>query len=192
MADQKQTLATNLLATCRTLDDVDLRLRIALKARGYTQLSYFQTPGGFAIVTQLEQFNPDRRSFTGASRWTDYPVQDDFNSLWQYLQALAFPKKSSYRIFVFLVSDTPFTMSKTRVAKEEAARWLSLGLNILPPEVGKTPVTAKHHLDALVYEFSVQDSEKIAPKRLTPRDTEEHLSRSGLKEVLREQKLIGE
>lgn len=42
---------------CKTLGEVECKLRTALDAKGYAQRSYFSAPNGFALVTQLEQYN---------------------------------------------------------------------------------------------------------------------------------------
>lgn len=190
---QRRTLVSRLSQSCSNLADTDLRLRRALDAKGYTQRSYFQTPGGFAIVTQLEQFNTDGSSKMGQNRWADYPVQDDFSGLWSYLQALVMPNPGHFRIFVFIVTDTPYNQSNTQVSKEQAVAWLSQGLNILPVDIGKMPVTGKHYLDVLVYEFEApQSTKRCTQKCPCLKDIGDHLQKSGLGGMLKIQKLVSE
>jgi hypothetical protein len=190
---QRQTLLDNLTVAGKNLDEIDAKLRKALDARGYIQRSYFQTPGGFAIVTQLEQFNTDGTSKTGANRWTDYPVQDDFNGVWDYLKSLVMPRPGNFRIFVFLATDAAYNLAPRKVPKEEAVGWLSIGLNRLPPQIGKMPTTGQHYLDALVYEFEApQSTKKCSQKCPCIKTGREHVIQSGLYQYLQQQKLANQ
>lgn len=187
---QRQTLQEHLKNAGANLADIDTRLRSALDAKGYVQRSYFQTPGGFALVTQLEQFNVDGTSKQGSGRWTDYPVQADFNSVWDYLKSLVMPVSGNFRIFVFIVSDTPYNLAARRVPKEEAVGWLSIGLNRLPEQIGSMATGNKHYLDVLVYEFEApQSTKKCNPKCPCLKAGGEHMQQSGLRQSLQTQKL---
>lgn len=189
---QREVVSEKLIETCHTLAEVDNRLRRALNGRGYAQRSYFQTPNGFAIVTQLEQFNTDGASKSGQTRWVDYPVQDNFNGLWGYLSSLFVPNSGYFRIFVFVVTDVPYNQSARRVSKEEAVGWLSQGLNILPREIGQMPVNDNHYLDVLVYEFEApQTTKRCAQKCPSLKDCNTHLAKSGLRDALRANQLSG-
>ena len=161
--------------------DIDTRLRKYLNSNGYSQQSYFQTPGGFALVTQLEQFNQDGSPRMGKERWTDYPVPDKIDGLWSYLKSLVMPSSGNFRIFVFVLTDIPYNQSSRRVSKEEAVAWLSQGFNRLPKDIGNKPLTDRHYLDVLVYEFEAkQPTKRCAQKCPCTMSCMEHLYRSGL------------
>lgn len=178
---QSQTLSEHLYPAYRTLAEVDGSLRQALQANGYTQRSYFQTPGGFALVTQLEQFKPDGSPKTGANRWKDYPVQENFEGVWDYLKSLVMPTPGNFRLFVFVVTDQPYGQSQRRVGKEEAVGWLSTGLNRLPPKIAQMPLNAQHYLDVLVYEFEAPQGTKLCQQKWPGIvNAQTHLQKTGL------------
>lgn len=162
---QRQTLSEQLKTNATTLGDVNARLRQALQANGYEQRSYFQTPGGFALVTQLEQFKADGSPKTGANRWKDYPVQENFEGVWGYLKSLVMPMPGNFRIFVFVVTDQAYGQSSRRVGKSEAVGWLSNGLNRLPPKIAGAPLNDQHYLDVLVYEFEAQEGNRLCQQK---------------------------
>jgi hypothetical protein len=181
---QRKTLSdplrTNRLSP---LGDTDRKLR-ALDACGYTQRSYFQTPGGFAMVTQLEQFRSDG-SPSGQYRWTDYPIRENFDGLWSYLKALVVPNPGRFRIFVFVVTNVAYNQSATRVNKQDAVAWLGQGLNRLPVKVAKTALDDDHYLDVLIYEFEAPESTKRCSQKCPSfLNAGTHLSGSGLSRQL--------
>lgn len=178
---QRQTISDNLSASGSKLSDIDYRLRHALTAHGYDHSSYFQTPNGFALVTQLEQFNTDGTPKAGTGRWADYPVQENFDGLWSYLKSLVMPTSGYFRVFVFVVTDTPYNQQARKVSKEEAAGWLSQGFNRLPKEIGDQALNYGHYLDVLVYEFEApQSTKRCAQKCPCLIGSSQHLNRSGL------------
>lgn len=178
---QQQTLSEHLKSNARNLGEVSNRLRQALQANGYEQRSYFQTPGGFALVTQLEQFNPDGSPKTGANRWKDYPVQENFEGVWDYLKSLVMPTPGHFRIFVFIVTDQPYGQSSHRVGKQEAVGWLSNGLNRLPQKIAETPLNDQHYLDVLVYEFEAPQSNRVCTQKWPGIvNGQTHLQKTGL------------
>ncbi len=179
---QRMTLAENLETSCVNLTDVDQRLRRALDAAGYEQRSYFYVPNGYAVVTQLEQFTDDGSPKSGPYRWTDYPAQEQFSSIWAYLKSLVMPTPGHFRLFVFLVTDTPYSQSSKKVSKEEAASWLSQGFNRLPNELGKRPLGERSYLDVLVYEFEApQSTKRCAQKCPSLLTIGAHLEKSGIR-----------
>jgi len=178
---QSQTLSEHLYPNNRSLGDVDARLRQGLKATGYAQRSYFQVPGGFALVTQLEQFKVDGSPKSGANRWKDYPVQENFEGVWDYLKTLVMSTPGNFRIFVFIVTDQPYGQSSQRVGKQEAVAWLSDGLNRLPPQIAEMQLNKQHYLDVLVYEFEAPPGTKLcAQKWPAILNAQTHLQKTGI------------
>jgi hypothetical protein len=161
---------------------LDQNLSLVLENNGYTERSYFAVPGGFALVTRLEQTEADGRPKTGDARWaiTVGPLQEF--SLSAYLKALFTANPGYYRVLAFIVTSTPFSQSETTVSRDEAMRWLARGLNVLPAAVAEQPMTPAHRATVLVYEFEQQQSSSdrtrlAIPGRLTARA---HLERSSL------------
>jgi len=172
---------------CKVLGDVEGRLRKALEAKGYAQLSFFSVPNGFAAVTQLEQYQgadgsvrPDR------TRWLEYPAIGTFTGVLDYLKALVVPQKGYFRLFVFVVTDQPFGGSETRVSKEQAAAWLNQGYNRLPNSLAALGYLPSYDVTALVYEFEVPESNrKPVQKCPSPRfSAKTHLRKSGIATAL--------
>jgi len=135
------------------LRDVAARLESALKSAGYSQTGYYYVPGGFALVSQLEQFKPNGLPADDPYRWSMQIQTPSFFSL-EYLTALIKGKIGRYRVIVFAVSDDFFSQaSGKRVESEEAYRLAIEGANTLPDTVGSQPFTDRHTCTALVYEF---------------------------------------
>jgi hypothetical protein len=182
---QNQTLIEQLSTSSHTLGDVNAWLRQALQANSYEQRSYFQVPNGFALVTQLEQFKTDGTPKAGPDRWKDYPVQENFEGVWDYLKSLVMPTPGNFRIFVFIVTDQPYGHSSQRVGKEEAVGWLSNGLNRLPPKIASMPLNSHHYLDVLIYEFEAPQSTKICQQKWPGIvNAQTHLKNSGIAKSL--------
>lgn len=167
----------------KTLGDVERKLRMALDAKGYAQRSYFSVPNGFALVTQLEQYNgADGSVRNDRTRWLDYPAKDNFAGLMDYFKSFVMPQKGFFRLFVFVVTNNPFGGSAQRVSKDQATAWLSQGFNKLPYPLAATPFAADFAVTTLVYEFEVPESNrKPVQKCPSPHfDALTHLQRSGI------------
>lgn len=170
-------------SSLKTLGEVERKIRAALDVKGYTQHGYFSVPGGFALVTQLEQYNGDDGSARNdRTRWLDYPKRDNFAGVLDYLKSFVMPQKGYFRLFVFVVTNRSFGGGTTRVSKEQAAAWLGQGFNKLPDSLAGAAFSSGYGVTALVYEFEVPESNRkpvqICP---TPRfDAKTHLVKSGI------------
>ena len=141
------------------LIDVAERLERAFDAAGYVERSYYAAPGGFALVSRLEQVAADGTPKDGASRWSVRIQPRPIFSLASYLQALLTSNPGRYRIVVFIVSSTPFSQSDARVSLDTARDWLPGGLNRLPPSIGILELTPEFSATALIYEFEQRSSD---------------------------------
>lgn len=167
----------------KTLGEVEQKIRKALDAKGYAQRSYFSVPNGFALVTQLEQYNGDDGSVRNdRTRWLDYPARDNFEGVLDYLKSLVMPQKGYFRLFVFVVTNQPFGGSAKRVSKEQATAWLSMGFNKLPKSLADASFSSDYSVTSLVYEFEVPEiNRKPVQKCPSPRfDAKTHLFKAGL------------
>lgn len=167
------------------LSDVDLRLTGALEANGYFESSYYSVPDGFALVTKMEQIRADGAPESEPGRWSlEVPRLNGF-SLSAYLQALFTARPGRYRVIAFIVTPHPFRQSGVEVTAQEAAAWLSGGLDRLPAPLGAREFGPDHACTALIYEF-IRLTESDEPKFLAPGALPGriHLQKSGLWEAL--------
>lgn len=162
----------------QSLGDVNTRLVSALEKNGYSERNYYAVPNGFALVTRLEQIEPDGRPKADPDRWS--PNSPEFRSLGAYLRALFTANPGYYRVIVFIVTDVPFAESDKKVSEEEAIHWLHAGLNQLPQEISGRAYTKDVASTALIYEFQKEqgkDAQLDEPSRL---GAHEHLTHSGI------------
>lgn len=135
------------------LKDVAARLEFAFRGAGYGQTGYYAVPGGFALVSQLEQFKADGLPVNDRYRWSEEVEIPEVFSL-EYLSALIKGKVGRYRVIVFAVSDDFFSQESGRRVGIEEARTIAIqGANILPDYLGNLPYTDRHTCTALIYEF---------------------------------------
>jgi hypothetical protein len=170
----------------RTLGEVDARLRVGLEGAGYVERSYYSVPGGFAMVTRLEQIEADGRPKAGSDRWAPDPGPLRPFTLRGYLRALLGANPGYFRILVLVVTPERFYQDETTVTREEAQRWLTSGFNDLPAELARLPADDQIRVTGLIYEFlvpTVGEAADIAiPGRLTGPT---HIQRSGILDHLR-------
>jgi len=135
------------------LRDVAERLETAFRNGGYSQTGYYSVPGGFALVSRLEQFKPNGLPADGPYRWTEQIETPRIFSL-DYLAALIKGKVGRYRVIVFVVSNDFFSQASGKRVDSELARKLAIeGASALPESVGSLPYTDSHSCTALIYEF---------------------------------------
>ena len=173
----------NRFAGQSTLGAVNDNLCRALDGRGYRNRSYFSVKNGFALVTQMEQYNrSDATSRSEGARWLSNPAREDFAGLMDYITATFWPTKGYFRLFVFVVTDSTYRSSGEKVSKKDAEAWLCKGANRLPKEITAKPFTADHAVSVLVYEFEVPES-TLRAKQICPTpyfDAGTHLSRAAI------------
>ena len=169
-----------------TLAQIARRLESAFSQAGYTERNYYSVPGGFALVSRMEQFNPDGSSKPLPERWAVEMTPPKVFSLSSYLKALFWAPKGHFRIISFLVTSVPFVQqSESPVSQEEALEWLSSGAQMLPPALESVAYSDKHYCVALIYEFE-QSSRNHAPefKRLSLLPGFKHLRQARLWDML--------
>jgi hypothetical protein len=171
---------------CKTYADVNLRIKRALGNCGYTDPAYYQISKGFAMVTQLEQFNEDGSPKNEPQRWDAKRVRQEGFSITAYFKSLLFPNPGLFRVFAIIVTSTPFHASGTSIEKVEAMSWLQNGFNRPPESVEGQKYDDRTAVTVLVYEFNVSESTnkvtQIQPGSITG---ETHLRRTKIIESLR-------
>jgi hypothetical protein len=170
-------------ANKKTLGQVDEQLQKGLTAKGFAERRYFSVKNGYAIVTQMEQYNKkDASSRNDHTRWLDYPARSKFSGVMDYLTSVILPNKGYFRLFVFVVTNEAFKSTDAKVSKKEAAAWLSQGANRLPKLLAEMPYTEGYAVNVLVYEFEVPESNRAA-KQVCPTskfNAAKHLEMAGL------------
>ena len=160
-----------------TLGSVADRLASGLSDAGYYGPGYLGVPGGFSIVTRIEQTDAGGEPLNGRARWSATIEPMSSFSIAAYLRALLTASPGYFRVLVLVVSDEPFAESGARARLSTLERWSRQGLNALPQEVRAAPYRPAHQITALVYEFEKQsrddDVQVHIPGRLT---ASEHLS----------------
>ncbi len=183
----REVLDKKLFANNSTLADVDEQLKAALYGKGYDQRAYYSVPNGFAVVTQMEQFDKTSGMSKAASvRWVDYPVQEDFDGFWAYCKSLVMPASGFFRVMAFVVTDQPFTSNGKPVTQDVAAGWLTNGADALPKSMGDWAWKEGYKVTLLTYEFEAPASTKV-PEKLCPcvKTGKQHLDNSGLAALLK-------
>jgi len=164
--------------------DVDHILTSALDRCGYSDCSYYAVPGGFAVVTRIEQINSDGTPKRGDSRWSvKTPPISPFSDFPQYLKVLFKGNPGYYRVIVFIFTPYGFTQGAKGPSREVVEGWFSGGFNVLPEEAGALLYTKAHRCTALIYEFkkTAKQATLIIPGSITGKA---HLERSRLWSVL--------
>jgi hypothetical protein len=166
-----------------TLATVALRLERAFDAAGYGERSYFWIPGGFALVSRLEQIRADATPVAPPGRWAvDAQVVHD--GFIDYVRALFNAPPGFYRLIVFAATDQDFAASPRAPSSSEAQNWVSSGALRLPDSVGIQPYSARHYTTALIYEFERRGdrpAQVITPSSSPGRV---HLEKAGLWQAL--------
>jgi len=148
-----------------TLAEVDLKLTSALEKCGYYEKSYFGVHDGFALVTRLEQINPDGTSIDPPDRWSIKVKSGNF-SLSEYIKALFTANPGHFRIIVFICTPHPFSQTEASVSRDEATIWLASGLNKLPKTIGVLKYSKDYSSTALIYEFEKPSYNENAKTKL--------------------------
>lgn len=175
-------------ASAPTFALVAARMEAALGSNGYTELSYFAVPGGFALLTQIERINPDATAAL-EQRWNVAvePVSLRSFTLEAYLRALLQKDSGFFRVIVFIFSSEPFSSSGKKVPVKEAMKWIDQGSNTLPRDVASLPYSEDMVCTALVYEFEIPTHGADALLRKpSSHDGAAHLRASGILRALGE------
>ena len=162
-----------------TIKDINDRINSALWKAGYHEKSFFYVPGGYALVTRLEQIDEDGTPKEGMQRWALKQKPLRSFDLPEYFKRLFFAKVGYYRLIVFVITPYPFHFSKPKISEQEAKEWLHKGLNKLPKKTLKMKISQEYTCTALIYEFEKRDQKPIenvvVPGRL---DAMTHLNKS--------------
>lgn len=178
-------LPRSFFSSCTTLDDINVQLSNSLYQCGYISKRYFHVPNGFALVTQLERINADG-SPRLQERWNIQAAKDKVFSIRDYFESLFYANPGSYRCIVFVITDRYYAYSTEDITRDQTLKWLQIGVNRLPGEIGKIKLSPEYSVDVLIYEFKKNEKDSAAvlsaPSLLQGR---EHLIKSNIISYLR-------
>jgi hypothetical protein len=137
----------------RTFGDIDGFLGAALSGAGYRDRAWYSVPGGFALVTRLEQVGDDGSPRPGDARWSTVPRFGSF-SLRDYLRALLQATPGHFRVIAFVVTDQDFDSTPKPMTEELASEWAESGAPRLPASIAARPAGDRVFSVALIYEFA--------------------------------------
>ncbi len=137
----------------RTLGDINRHLVTALDGAGYGEKGWYSVPGGFALVTRIEQIREDGSPRSGNARWSTAPRFGAF-SMGEYLRALLTATPGLFRVIAFVVTDQDFDEAPQPMTEELAADWGHSGAPRLPTALAGRPASKNTYCVALIYEFA--------------------------------------
>ena len=135
------------------LGDVADRIENAFQQAGYGEKTWYAVPGGFALASRLEQFNPDGTSKNEPDRWSAKIKAPEIFGLKDVMRALFTAQSGRYRIIVFIVTTQPFSAADKTVSADEASKWVQQGAFTLPQAIRNLDYTPEYYCEALIYEF---------------------------------------
>lgn len=181
----KVTLPRLLFGNAQSLGDINARLTGELDRQGYSGRSYFSTPNGFALATQIERIDAQGRPAANDRRWMTQPAalidparRFSFRAI---MEALRSADPGRYRLIVFLVTTAARTTGTEPMSFEDAGNVMAEGGDYLPRQLAAQPLTADHNVTALVYEFA-RRSVSSPPEFVDPsrQNGSAHLAAAGL------------
>ncbi len=134
-----------------TLGVIDDQLRSALLAAGYDSFSYYGVPGGFALITRIEQIDNNGLTLSGQDRWS---VEVRARTLSDMFKALIFAPIGHFRIIAFIISSVPVTFDQYNAKLADIEKWSSSGSSRLPDDFRSNLFTDSHEVEVMIYEFS--------------------------------------
>jgi hypothetical protein len=156
------------------------RLKESLAELGYDHLAWYAVPGGFALVTRLEQIDSRGRPLK-KYRWSEEPHPNfELGAILRFL--LAVPE-GTYRIVAFIATDQTFDTSAPPPSESQANAWLDGPIN-LPSEIRRQPYTDGHRTYVLIYQFRKRRHEE-AHSVPSPLSAIKHLEAAGIWERLK-------
>ena len=165
----------------RNLQAIDHLLSGALDSNGYWDKTYYRAPGGFVLITSLEQIDEQGYSLKDESRWSFNLPPLNILSIREILQALFAARQGRYRIIAFVVTDHAFEEDQEPSSASEIHSILTGGANVLPPAIYNQGWSDAHNVTALIYEFEKYEARREANYLASGRQPgRAHVERAGL------------
>ncbi|MDO9600601.1 MAG: hypothetical protein Q7J47_23010 [Azoarcus sp.] len=160
--------------------DIATQVQAAMTGAGYAERSFYRVPDGFVLVTRLEQIERDGTPKRGAERWNVGAPSLEESFFLKVLRGMVGATSGNYRLFVFVVSTEDHAPTAVEPLYADAQVWFLRGSAGLASDTAQQPITARHRMSVLVYEFEATRRNKVmvrAPGLLT---CEAHLDKAGL------------
>lgn len=149
LASSKIIIKDSIFITFSTLGDVSDYLVGLLLENGFEYVSFYHCPGGFALVSELEEI--DEYGFRVSKPHNTRRKPMSFSD---YLSNLFFGKRGRYRMFSFIYSEIPFHLDlEDHISEEYARAFVARGANKLSVIRSKDNNNSNFTLTVLVYEF---------------------------------------
>lgn len=152
-ASSRYLLESNEFGNVQIYGDIDSLLSKVLMECGYSDKSYYAVPGGFAIVTQIEQIQDDGATIDGEERWSEIPSFNRGKSLIDYVIRLIGSNQGRFRMFIFWISNEPIYQSDRLYNEADLIILPKSGTNFLPIDYKKVNVPDGTSCTVLAYEF---------------------------------------
>ena len=151
----------------KSMTDVAARLEAAVRTAGYVNPKLLGVGcDGFAMVLDLEHIQADGTRMADAEGWAPPSQDEDEPGPVSAIKRLFYSPPGRYRQIVFVVSDRPMaqvtaapTAAKLRTITKDAG-------HPLPDQFDAVPLTERHVMRVLVYEFAKPSAAKEA--QVTP------------------------
>jgi hypothetical protein len=149
------------------LNDINYVIKTALESAGFSELHYYEIPGGFALLTRIERF--DHESGDSAPdnyRWTKEYLSPKLNIL-EIIKALSFERSGYFRVILFTItSETVQQSNKMFLDYNDFSDFIGDGVPTLPTEIGNRNFSTNIKCIAWIYEFEKRKGDANAVFRL--------------------------
>jgi len=145
----------------RTLGDLNLLLAKVLDNGGYFERSYYVVPGGYAIVTRIEQIDQAGSPLQSPARWSRAKATPRYPTLRDWAVSLFRATEGNYRVILFVVTNIPFSQSSSRIGMDEIDTWRTNGVNTLPIDLKEAKIPKDCNITALIYDFERGPDAKV-------------------------------
>ena len=146
----------------RTLGDLANAITRAMSECGYAGFRFYSVPGGFGIITPLEEVRDNGSRLPISERTSiEAPPHSEFDPLW-YLRALIGGRVGYYRLLAIIVTPHDLIFDRTEPTSDDAKRLATGSRVVLPQTAQYQPIVRGTRAFAVIYEFSSRDIEKSA------------------------------
>jgi hypothetical protein len=163
-----------------TFGDVEDSLSDLINTAGYDWRQFYDYPGGFAMVTRVEQTRPDWTPMPSPARWAVNVGSIKSWSIGEVIRRFASAPSGYYQVIVFVVTDQPVMTASQPATYADLTSKLPPGADRLPQGISSRVAGKETKCTVLIYEFKKadgQDAAVIVPGSLDARD---HLERTAL------------
>jgi hypothetical protein len=170
-----------LLGTANTeLATVHGRLLRAFEYLGFPEPAVFQTPGGFALVTNVERIAADGTPMYGRDRFTAGKVPLAKFAPEEWMKRFFFGDERQFRLTVVVLAPEKLRGPSLTITEDAAREWIQHGGTALPAAVATTRLVAVSPV-VLFYHFAkTGGTVQLIPETKTPLPGSVHLQKLAL------------